>query len=164
MYLNICSRQGSVIIVYESSTSNIIFHVLVFPFCSVYFHNEGIRTGIWTFVPLLQFYLEEAKGRVDYQGYIFPRRRGQTVSNFFSLMLHLYINAISFVLVMCPFSSWRDWLQYIIQTILCYFTTEKEKKKVFVFYIFWFYNEFPVPTKRHWRSLKWLSPYGLEKQ
>lgn len=25
----------------------------------------------------LQFYLEEAKGRVDYQGYIFPRRRGQ---------------------------------------------------------------------------------------
>ncbi|KAA8522114.1 hypothetical protein F0562_012572 [Nyssa sinensis] len=26
----------------------------------------------------LQFYLEEAKGRVDYQGYIFPRRRGQT--------------------------------------------------------------------------------------
>lgn len=28
----------------------------------------------------LQFYLEEAKGRVDYQGYIFPRRRGNTVS------------------------------------------------------------------------------------
>uniref|UniRef100_A0A803PN21 EndoU domain-containing protein n=1 Tax=Cannabis sativa TaxID=3483 RepID=A0A803PN21_CANSA len=26
----------------------------------------------------LQFYLEEAKGRVDYQGYIFPRRRGET--------------------------------------------------------------------------------------
>ncbi|KAI9089157.1 hypothetical protein K1719_029436 [Acacia pycnantha] len=25
----------------------------------------------------LQFYLEEAKGRVDYQGYIFPRRRGE---------------------------------------------------------------------------------------
>ncbi|KAK9102798.1 hypothetical protein Sjap_020052 [Stephania japonica] len=25
----------------------------------------------------LQFYLEESKGRVDYQGYIFPRRRGQ---------------------------------------------------------------------------------------
>ncbi|CAI0417684.1 unnamed protein product, partial [Linum tenue] len=25
----------------------------------------------------LQFYLEEAKGNVDYQGYIFPRRRGQ---------------------------------------------------------------------------------------
>ncbi|XP_065879044.1 uncharacterized protein [Euphorbia lathyris] len=25
----------------------------------------------------LQFYLEEAKGAVDYQGYIFPRRRGQ---------------------------------------------------------------------------------------
>lgn len=29
-----------------------------------------------------QFYLEEAKGRVDYQGYIFPRRRGETVSSF----------------------------------------------------------------------------------
>lgn len=28
----------------------------------------------------VQFYLEEAKGRVDYQGYIFPRRRGQIVS------------------------------------------------------------------------------------
>lgn len=26
----------------------------------------------------LQFYLEEAKGKVDYQGYIFPRRRGET--------------------------------------------------------------------------------------
>ncbi|XP_027336313.1 poly(U)-specific endoribonuclease-B-like isoform X2 [Abrus precatorius] len=26
----------------------------------------------------LQFYLEEEKGRVDYQGYIFPRQRGQT--------------------------------------------------------------------------------------
>ncbi|XP_076885800.1 uncharacterized protein LOC143535425 [Bidens hawaiensis] len=25
----------------------------------------------------LQFYMEEAKGRVDYQGYIFPRRRGE---------------------------------------------------------------------------------------
>jgi len=29
-----------------------------------------------------QFYLEEAKGRVDYQGYIFPRRRGQIVSDY----------------------------------------------------------------------------------
>ncbi|XP_024996294.1 poly(U)-specific endoribonuclease-B-like [Cynara cardunculus var. scolymus] len=26
----------------------------------------------------LQFYMEEAKGNVDYQGYIYPRRRGQT--------------------------------------------------------------------------------------
>ncbi|CAA6673850.1 unnamed protein product [Spirodela intermedia] len=26
----------------------------------------------------LQFYLEEAKGRVDYRGYIFPRRRGES--------------------------------------------------------------------------------------
>jgi hypothetical protein len=28
----------------------------------------------------LQFYLEEAKGNVDYQGYIFPRWRGESVS------------------------------------------------------------------------------------
>jgi poly(U)-specific endoribonuclease len=27
----------------------------------------------------LQFYLEEAKGNVDYQGYIFPRRRGESM-------------------------------------------------------------------------------------
>ena len=26
--------------------------------------------------------IEEAKGRVDYQGYIFPRRRGESVSDF----------------------------------------------------------------------------------
>jgi poly(U)-specific endoribonuclease len=29
----------------------------------------------------LQFYLEEAKGKVDYQGYIFPRRRGQILDS-----------------------------------------------------------------------------------
>ncbi|KAJ4712592.1 Poly(U)-specific endoribonuclease-B like [Melia azedarach] len=29
----------------------------------------------------LQFYLEEAKGNVDYQGYIFPRRRGQILDS-----------------------------------------------------------------------------------
>lgn len=38
----------------------------------------------------LQFYLEEAKGRVDYQGYIFPRRRGQTVSD---LILFFHLDA-----------------------------------------------------------------------
>jgi len=30
----------------------------------------------------LQFYLEETKGAVDYQGYIFPRRRGEVVSDY----------------------------------------------------------------------------------
>jgi len=35
-----------------------------------------------------QFYLEEEKGRVDYQGYIFPRRRGQTVSNYLLSLLY----------------------------------------------------------------------------
>lgn len=103
MHSNNCSRQSFVIIVYKSSTYNIIFHVLVFPFYSVYFHNEGIRTGISKFVLLLQFYLEEAKGRVDYQGYIFPRRRGQVVSNV-SPLCSIFINAISFVLV-CPPSA-----------------------------------------------------------
>lgn len=34
----------------------------------------------WYFVKQLQFYLEEANGNVDYQGYIFPRRRGESVS------------------------------------------------------------------------------------
>ena len=42
---------------------------------------------IWTFltgiVTNLQFYLEEAKGNVDYQGYIFPRRRGESVSIYY---------------------------------------------------------------------------------
>lgn len=33
-----------------------------------------------------QFYLEEAKGRVDYQGYIFPRRRGQIVSDLYAFL------------------------------------------------------------------------------
>jgi hypothetical protein len=28
----------------------------------------------------MQFYLEESNGNVDYQGYIFPRRRGELVS------------------------------------------------------------------------------------
>jgi hypothetical protein len=34
----------------------------------------------------LQFYLEEAKGNVDYQGYIFPRRRGESVGILLKLM------------------------------------------------------------------------------
>ncbi|KAJ4951042.1 hypothetical protein NE237_027874 [Protea cynaroides] len=37
-------------------------------------HGEHEVSGFHNW---LQFYLEEAKGRVDYQGYIFPRRRGQ---------------------------------------------------------------------------------------
>ncbi|GAB2230314.1 hypothetical protein Drorol1_Dr00014575 [Drosera rotundifolia] len=37
-------------------------------------HGEQQVSGFHNW---LQFYLEEAKGRVDYQGYIFPRGRGQ---------------------------------------------------------------------------------------
>ncbi|KAF6138428.1 hypothetical protein GIB67_028000 [Kingdonia uniflora] len=36
------------------------------------------ETEVSGFHNWLQFYLEEAKGTVDYQGYIFPRRRGKT--------------------------------------------------------------------------------------
>ncbi|XP_021297694.1 poly(U)-specific endoribonuclease-B-like [Herrania umbratica] len=38
-------------------------------------HGEQEVTGFHNW---LQFYLEEGKGRVDYQGYILPRRRGET--------------------------------------------------------------------------------------
>jgi hypothetical protein len=34
----------------------------------------------------MKFYMEEVKGRVDYQGYIFPRRRGETVSKLYTLV------------------------------------------------------------------------------
>ena len=40
-----------------------------------------VQEWISTDILLLQFYLEEVKGRVDYQGYIYPRRRGQVVSD-----------------------------------------------------------------------------------
>lgn len=40
----------------------------------------------------LQFYLEEAKGNVDYQGYIFPRRRGQIVSVFSYVHFALHVD------------------------------------------------------------------------
>ncbi|KAI7739513.1 hypothetical protein M8C21_013922 [Ambrosia artemisiifolia] len=39
--------------------------------------NQG-EQSVSGFHNWLQFYMEEAKGRVDYQGYIFPRRRGET--------------------------------------------------------------------------------------
>jgi hypothetical protein len=51
----------------------------------------------------LQFYLEEAKGNVDYQGYIFPRHRGESVSILLKLMHSLcqqkkYCNAVAMLL------------------------------------------------------------------
>ncbi|KAG2567761.1 hypothetical protein PVAP13_7NG266400 [Panicum virgatum] len=38
-------------------------------------HGESEVSGFHNWI---QFYLEEAKGNVDYQGYIFPRRRGES--------------------------------------------------------------------------------------
>ena len=50
-----------------------------FEFCCLY---HDILFHLFFINMFEQFYLEEAKGRVDYQGYIFPRRRGEIVSDF----------------------------------------------------------------------------------
>ncbi|KAF3448206.1 hypothetical protein FNV43_RR08919 [Rhamnella rubrinervis] len=55
-----------------SNSSSAFEHVFV---GEVKQHGEQEVSGFHNW---LQFYLEEAKGRVDYQGYIFPRRRGET--------------------------------------------------------------------------------------
>lgn len=52
------------------------------------FHREA-KFYLFMLIFIFQFYLEEAKGRVDYQGYIFPRRRGQTVSDFSFILFDL---------------------------------------------------------------------------
>jgi hypothetical protein len=41
----------------------------------------------------LQVYLEEVKGNVDHQGYIFPRRRGESVSIYY-IVKHLCSAAV----------------------------------------------------------------------
>lgn len=58
--------------------------------CTIFLFLICILTLSWHSIKLFisfidvfgQFYLEESKGRVDYQGYIFPRRRGEIVSDF----------------------------------------------------------------------------------
>lgn len=57
-------------------------------FMLYYFHSEGEVLVTYALFHS-QFYLEEAKGRVDYQGYIFPRRRGETVSDFSFILFNL---------------------------------------------------------------------------
>ncbi|KAM7491134.1 hypothetical protein LguiA_034055 [Lonicera macranthoides] len=58
-----------------SSSSSAFEHVFVGEI-----KNQG-EQEVSGFHNWLQFYLEEAKERVDYQGYIFPRRRGQIVND-----------------------------------------------------------------------------------
>lgn len=54
-----------------SSSSSAFEHVFV---GEIKGRGENAVSGFHNWI---QFYLEEAKGNVDYQGYIFPRRRGQ---------------------------------------------------------------------------------------
>ncbi|KAH7659212.1 poly(U)-specific endoribonuclease protein [Dioscorea alata] len=55
-----------------SSSSSAFEHVFV---GEIKGRGENEVSGFHNWI---QFYLEEAKGRVDYQGYIFPRRRGNS--------------------------------------------------------------------------------------
>ncbi|MCL7035011.1 hypothetical protein MKW94_027943 [Papaver nudicaule] len=66
LWFGLYGRGGS------SSSSSAFEHVFV---GEIKTQGEDQVTGFHNW---LQFYLEEAKGRVDYQGYIFPRRRGET--------------------------------------------------------------------------------------
>ncbi|KAL1832747.1 hypothetical protein ACET3Z_002398 [Daucus carota] len=52
--------------------SNSFLSIFVQRLLGDYHHSTRIA-----FVEFVMFYLEEVKGRVDYQGYIYPRRRGQ---------------------------------------------------------------------------------------
>lgn len=68
LWFNLYGRGGS------SSSSSAFEHVFVGEI-------KGQRQGeneVSGFHNWIQFYLEEAKGNVNYQGYIFPRRRGES--------------------------------------------------------------------------------------
>lgn len=58
----------------NSSCSSAFEHVFV---GEIKEQRQG-ETEVSGFHNWIQFYLEEAKGNVDYQGYIFPRRRGES--------------------------------------------------------------------------------------
>ncbi|XP_030466365.1 uncharacterized protein LOC115685427 isoform X1 [Syzygium oleosum] len=66
LWFDLYGRGGS------SSSSSAFEHVFVGEI-----KQCGEEEEVSGFHNWLQFYLEEAKGRVDYQGYIFPRRRGE---------------------------------------------------------------------------------------
>ncbi|XP_074329054.1 uncharacterized protein LOC141666772 [Apium graveolens] len=65
LWFDLYGRGGS------SSSSSAFEHVFV---GEIKQQGEQSVSGFHNW---LQFYLEEVKGRVDYQGYIYPRRRGQ---------------------------------------------------------------------------------------
>ncbi|WOG90153.1 hypothetical protein DCAR_0209396 [Daucus carota subsp. sativus] len=65
LWFDLYGRGGS------SSSSSAFEHVFV---GEIKQQGEQAVSGFHNW---LQFYLEEQKGRVDYQGYIYPRRRGQ---------------------------------------------------------------------------------------
>ncbi|XP_060207489.1 uncharacterized protein LOC132635215 [Lycium barbarum] len=65
LWFDLYSRGGS------SASSSAFEHVFVGEI------KERGEKSVSGFHNWLQFYLEEAKGNVDYQGYIFPRRRGE---------------------------------------------------------------------------------------
>ncbi|WOK98935.1 poly(U)-specific endoribonuclease-B-like [Canna indica] len=65
LWFNIYDRAGG------SSCSSAFEHVFVGEI-------KGRREYEVSADSILQFYLEEWKGRVDYQGYIFPRKRGES--------------------------------------------------------------------------------------
>lgn len=67
-------------------------HVLIVNrvFCS----DLDSEFSSFPFYFFLQFYLEESKGRVDYQGYIFPRRRGNTVSDLPPICLIIFVKQV----------------------------------------------------------------------
>ncbi|KAI3973706.1 hypothetical protein MKX01_031126 [Papaver californicum] len=67
LWFGLYGRGGS------SSSSSAFEHVFVGEI-----KTQGEEDQVTGFHNWLQFYLEESKGRVDYQGYIFPRRRGET--------------------------------------------------------------------------------------
>ncbi|KAF7010255.1 hypothetical protein CFC21_024688 [Triticum aestivum] len=68
LWFNLYGRCGN------SSCSSAFEHVFV---GEIKEQRQG-ETEVSGFHNWIQFYLEEAKGNVDYQGYIFPRRRGES--------------------------------------------------------------------------------------
>ncbi|XP_062226301.1 uncharacterized protein LOC133924672 [Phragmites australis] len=67
LWFDLCGRGGN------SSCSSAFEHVFV---GEIKGREQG-ENEVSGFHNWIQFYLEEAKGNVDYRGYIFPRRRGE---------------------------------------------------------------------------------------
>ncbi|KAL8112586.1 hypothetical protein AgCh_020056 [Apium graveolens] len=87
LWFDLYGRGGS------SSSSSAFEHVFV---GEIKQQGEQSVSGFHNW---LQFYLEEVKGRVDYQGYIYPRRRGQVVSDLILFLTWYIFYSECFVLV-----------------------------------------------------------------